>query len=245
MHKITTALESASCIFQHMGRFGTPEVVHTDRGTAFDNELVSELLRMTGTEQSLSSEEKGIVERANQEVLRHLNAILFDTQIHDKWSFEQLPMVQRIMNTVEKTSTGVSPAALILNNSILTERILLPPTQAKSSGQFALSDTMDEWVTRQSTLVRVARDKQLQTDFHALVEFDPSITEYLVNSYVLFTPPVGRSDKLLPRHRGPYQVMERANSIYTIEDLVSGKHITTHINYDPDLSTMTPTERLQ
>ena len=44
----------------------------------------------------------------------------------------------------------------------------------------------------------------------------------------------------LPRHRGPYQVMDRANSIYTIEDLVSGKHITTHIhnlrpfNYDPD-----------
>ena len=243
--KTTTAVESASCIFQHMGRFGTPEVVHTDRGTAFHNELVSELLRMTGTEQSLStaysSEENGIVERANQEVLRHLNAILFDTRVHDKWSFEQLPMVQRIMNTVEKTSTGVSPAELILNNSIrLTERILLPPTQAKSSGQFALSDTVDEWVARQSTLVRVARDKQLQTDFHALVEFDPSITEYPVNSYVLFTPPVGRSDKLLPRHRGPYQVMDRANSIYTIEDLVSGKRITTHIhnlrpfNYDPD-----------
>ena len=151
--KTTTALESASCIFQHMGRFGTPEVVHTDRGTAFHNELVSEQLRMTGTEQSLStaysSEENGIVERANQEVLRHLNAILFDTRVHDK-SFEQLPMVQRIMNTVEKTSIGVSPAKLILNNSIrLTERILLPPTQAKSSGQFALSDTMDEWVARQ------------------------------------------------------------------------------------------------
>ena len=36
---------------------------------------------MTGVEQSLttaySSEENGIVERANQEVLRHLNAILF------------------------------------------------------------------------------------------------------------------------------------------------------------------------
>ena len=99
---------------------------------------------------------------------------------------------------------------------------------------------MDEWVARQSTLVRVVRDKQLQTDFHALVEFDPSITEYPVNSYVLFTPPVSRSDKLLPRHRGPYQVIDRANSIYTIEDLVSSKHITTHIhnlwpfNYDLD-----------
>ena len=64
-----------------MGRFGTPEVVHTDRGTVFHNELVSELIRMTGTEQLLSTaysrEENEIVERANQEVLHHLNAILF------------------------------------------------------------------------------------------------------------------------------------------------------------------------
>ena len=69
-----------------MGRFGTPEVVHTDRGTAFHNELVSELLHMTSTEQSLStaysSEENGTVERANQEVLRHLIAILFGTRVH-------------------------------------------------------------------------------------------------------------------------------------------------------------------
>ena len=47
-----------------------------------------------------SSEEKGIVERANQEGLRHLRALLFDSCVHDKWSIEQ-----RIMNTVEKTST--------------------------------------------------------------------------------------------------------------------------------------------
>ena len=71
---------------------------------------------MSGTDQSLttaySSEENGIVERANQDVLRHLNAILFDSRVHDRWSFEQLPMVQRIMNTVEKTATGVTPAQL-------------------------------------------------------------------------------------------------------------------------------------
>jgi hypothetical protein len=56
---------------------------------------------MSGTEKSLttaySSEENGIVERANQEVLLHLNAILFDSRVHNKWYFEQLPMVQRIM----------------------------------------------------------------------------------------------------------------------------------------------------
>ena len=65
--KATNALELASCMIQHFGRFGTPEVVHTDRGTAFH--------RGTGTKQSLttaySKEENAIVERANKEVLRH------------------------------------------------------------------------------------------------------------------------------------------------------------------------------
>jgi hypothetical protein len=99
---------------------------------------------------------------------------------------------------------------------------------------------MDEWIARQCTLINVAQEKQRQMDFHALVEYDPTITEYPVHSYVLFTPPVGRSDKLLPRHRGPFQVLDRTNSIYTIEDLISDKRTTTHIhnlrpfNYDPD-----------
>ena len=48
--------------------------------------------------------------------------------------------------------------------------------------------------------------------------------------YELFTPPVGR---------GLFQVMDKTDSIYIIEDLVSGKRITTHIHnlrpfiYDP------------
>ena len=199
----TTAIESAQCILQHFGRFGTPDVVHTDRGPAFHNELVQELLRVSGVEHSLttaySSEENGIVERANQVVLRHLNAILFDKRVHDTWSYGQLPMVQRIMNTVEKTSTGVTPVELILNNSIrLSAQILVPPVGRNRSSRIALSDTMDAWVAKQHTPITVAQARQLQSDQHLLVEYDPRITEYPVNSYVLFTPPVGRSDKLLP-----------------------------------------------
>jgi hypothetical protein len=64
-----------------------------------------------------SKEENAIVERANQEVIRHLRALLFDKRVYNKWSFEELSLVQRIMNTVEKTATGVTPAELILNNS--------------------------------------------------------------------------------------------------------------------------------
>ena len=85
-------------------------MVHTDRRPAFHNELIEQLLQLSGVERSLttaySKEENVIVECAYQEVLRHLNAILF---VHNTWSYNQLPMVQRFMNTVEKTTTGVTP----------------------------------------------------------------------------------------------------------------------------------------
>jgi transposase InsO family protein len=71
--KATTALETASVMLSLIGRFGSPEVIHTDQGLAFHNELVQELLRLCGIEFSFataySSEENDIVERANQEVL--------------------------------------------------------------------------------------------------------------------------------------------------------------------------------
>jgi len=71
-------------------------------GPVFHNALITEITLLCGMKHSsataYSSEENGIVERANQEVLRHLRALLYDSRVHDKWSFEQLPLVQLIMS---------------------------------------------------------------------------------------------------------------------------------------------------
>ena len=101
--------------YQHFGRFGTTDVIHTDQGPAFCNELFSKLLRLSRVENS---------------------------------------------------------------------------PRIKSS------------------------------QFTSYSQYDPRFTEYPVPSYVLFTPPVGR---------GPFQVMDKSDSIYTIEDVVSSK-ITIHIH---------------
>ncbi len=86
--KTTGASEATGCIFQHFGRFGTPDVIHTDQGPAFRNELFSELSLLSQVEHSFataySKEENGLVERVNQEVMRHLSAMLFDARVHDK-----------------------------------------------------------------------------------------------------------------------------------------------------------------
>ena len=55
---------------------------------------------------------------------------------------------------------------------------------------------MDKWI-----LLVVAQESQRQSDQHQLVENDPDITDYPIHSYVLFTPPAGRSNKLLPKHQ--------------------------------------------
>ena len=44
------------------------------------------------------------------------------------------------------------------------------------------------------------------------------------------SPPTGRGNKLLPKHRGPHQVRGQKQSIYFIEDLVLGKQIKTHVH---------------
>ena len=67
------------------------------------------------------------------------------------------------------------------------------------SSDTSLSDRMDEWISRQHTLLVVAQESQLQSDQHKVVENDADITDYPINSYVLYTPPMGRSNKLLPK----------------------------------------------
>jgi len=76
---------------------------------------------------------------------------------------------------------------------------------------------MDNW-DAQHTLLQIAQAHQHQSDSHLLAEYDPRITEYRVHSYVLFTPSIGRDNKLSPKHRGSFQVMDKTDSIYTIED---------------------------
>ena len=101
--------------------------------------------------------------------------------MHDKWSYEQLPIVQRIINTLEKTSTLIIPAELILNNSIrLSNRILLPPGSTNPSSQIALSDTMDNWVARKHTLLTATYS----------LSTTRVLTEFPVHSYALFIPPL-------------------------------------------------------
>ena len=238
----TSALSAARALLQHVGRFGVPASLRSDKGPQFVNGTIHELSILLHTEQEFttaySKEENSIVERANKEVMRHLVAIIFHDRVQHHWSSDQIPLVQRIFNSEEKERTGVSPAELLFGNAVHLGRQLLRTPISTSNSKLKLSDHMSGLLSRQATLIEVAQETQSKFDSHHMSGFDPDFTEFPVNSYVLLEHPNGARSKFQTRKQGPYQVINIIGSTYTIQDLLSGKNFDTHIsnltpfNYD-------------
>ena len=236
----TSALSAARALLQHVGRFGAPGVLRSDRGSQYVNNIIGEFttLVVTTPEHTLaySKEENAIVERCNKEVMRHLRAIILEARVQENWSCDQLPLVQRILNCEVKTNTGVSPAELLFGNAIdLGRRVLSEPVHMSEK---PISEYMDNLLKRQTLLIEVAQETQRKHDTHHLSGFDPDFTEYPINSYVLLIPPEGNRPKLSPRKKGPYRVVNFVGSKYTLQDLLTSKNFDVHIsklspfNYD-------------
>jgi hypothetical protein len=225
-------LETAKCLFEYYGRYGSAETISSDRGPAFFNELVQELVELGGSDYQYttpySHEENGIIERHNAEVIRHLRAIVFDQRVVSDVVL-CLPIIQRIMNTLEKVLTGLTPAEMLFGNNLrLSERIF---NRRSDSTPVKLSEYMDKLLSRQETILKVAREKQEAKDaFHMQEAEANSYSEYPINSYVLYSPPVGKKrNKVRMTHDGPFQVINKIGDIYTIENLVTGKPFDCHI----------------
>jgi transposase InsO family protein len=232
----TSALSAARGLLQHVGRFGIPGQIRSDRGTQFVNGIIEELTALMHSEQQIgtaySKEENAIVERANKEVMRHLRAIIFDEKVQSNWAQDQLPLVARIMNSAEKVTTGVSPAELLFGNMIDLDREILrkPLIPIGERPDRKLSNYMETLLKQQAAIIEVARATQLQNDSHHMSEFDPQFTEYPINSYVLVDPPEGNRAKLAMKKKGPYQVVGIKKSIYKLRDLLSGREFSLHIS---------------
>jgi hypothetical protein len=117
--------------------FGEPAEILTDRGAQFTSLLTEQLAAVTGGRMVFttagSKQENAIVERANREVMRHLRNIIMDRRAMDEWS-RYLSFVQRIMNTMVHSSTGVKPCEIILSNEMSHESLKLMRKEDTAAG---------------------------------------------------------------------------------------------------------------
>jgi hypothetical protein len=245
----TSAKAAARALLQHASTFGVPGLLRSDRGSQYVNDIIADFSILTMTDQdhgvAYSKEENTIVERTNKEVLRHLRAIIFDKRIQCNWSMDHLPLVKRILNAEQKTSTGVSPAELLFGNAIdIGRRILYEPSLPAGQEPIQLSEYMNNLLMQQNNLLQVAFETQQRTDTHHMSQYDDDFTEFPINSYVLVEPPEGSAPKLNMRKKGPFLVVNHIGNVYTLKHLLNNRkdfdiHISrlTPFHFDPTVNT--------
>ena len=218
-------------LIRHVGLFGCPSQIISDRGTHFTAEIIRELMILFGTDHVLtlaaSKQENATVENANKRAQEFLRTMLFDHRIIPRWS-DVLPLVQRIMMAEPNEVIGVSPAQLLFGNSIQLDRgIFLPQLPAGGvEAEVALSDWADRMLSAQKVLLDTAQRLQRQRDLAHMEQFNGVPTRFDVGSYVLVSysphkmngrPPT----KFHPRLKGPYRVANISGDKYSCQNLVT------------------------
>lgn len=241
--KDTTAQSALSALTDWICTFGCPSEIVSDNGTQFVNNLITAFLGASKIKHALinaySSEENGIVERANKEVNRHVESMAYDTLLRANWK-QNLPFIKRILNTMVHTSIGVSPSQLIFGDAINHDaHFLYEPTS--DSDHHTYSKAVSEMYAAQERLLIVARQTQQELDSFHLAQRDPGdLTSFAMNSYVLAQYETSKPSKFSTNLHGPYRVVNINGPIYTLQNLVTDKCVDFHIRllrefrYDPD-----------
>jgi len=239
----TGAEEAAKVLLQHIGHYGKPAEIQSDRGPQFVNDTIQYLVKRMGihwmANVAYSKQENGIVERANKEVLRHLKSFIYEHNVLDKW-VACLPLVQRILNSTIHESIGMTPAQLLFGNNVDLDRgIFLDNSESLSEDapttdvqNRALRDHIEALWKAQDTLVAKAQEIQEEV----LAKLDKSkqpsgpISQYEPGSYVLLTYPDRPPSKLHMPWRGPRKVLSSDGPHLVVLNLLTGATETVHIN---------------
>ena len=240
----TTAKNAVKCLMHMFGLFGYPAQILSDNGSQFVNEIITEFTKQVQVQHlrtmAYSKEENGLVERANKEVNRYLRDLIYDLRVDSTWS-EYIPMIQRIMNSTVNESTGLTPAEIIFGNSIDLDRGMFHPISDVNEQPVIISDWMAKMLETQAKLIALARKKLMAKDEKHIQEYDPTRTEFPINSYVLVTYPVGMNGTRKPPTRfhsilrGPYRVIN-----YTVKGVVTVQNLVTYKNEDFHVTQLRP-----
>ena len=113
-----------------IGRYGIPKEIQSDQGPQYVGNVVDELLKIFNIDRRFTlpydPKANGVVERANQEVMKHLKSIVYAGGVKRNWS-TYLPMVQRIINTSVHSAIGTSPARIVFGDKAYLDRGLNEP----------------------------------------------------------------------------------------------------------------------
>ena len=200
-----SAEEAATSLVRHIGQYGSPKTITSDKDPVLLGQIVKQTLKLTGIKQihtvAGSKQEQGIVERANKEVMRHLRNFIFDKSVIKSYS-KYIPLVQRILNSSYHRITGFSPAQLLYGNAIDLFRNTILEENLLEVKDISYNTWVQELKSMQIHVLAIAQRNLTKHESIHLDNYPLIPTEFDVGSYVLveYDNPFrrGPSTKLLP-----------------------------------------------
>jgi reverse transcriptase-like protein/integrase-like protein/chromodomain-containing protein len=233
--KSTSAQEAVACLNAITGRAGVVQEIMSDRGSQYINSVMEEYCRFWGIRHRTSlpyrPQANGIIERANQEILRHLKAIVYATRVINQW-YIYLPLIERLINSTYHSSIGTAPFRLLYGDTVTLDRGLLTAWTAADVVDDALaavpvSAYISQLTSQLEDIAEASRQHQSahlarrrQADPHAV----PRI--FVEGDFVLVSYPSRPPSKLSPRWRGPFLILERQNNTYVCQDILTNSTLT-------------------
>ncbi|BHF73948.1 hypothetical protein SprV_0401703200 [Sparganum proliferum] len=202
---------AATILNDWISRYGAPTIIHSDRGTAFENHLLAELcplLQIRKTRTPYHPEGNGLVESTNRTIKRILYAFV-DRESSDAWD-EHLPQCMLAYRTAVHDSTGFSPALLQLGHELrFPADIHSPLISAEPLNMGECTRALKE---RLVTAYRVVSDNIRMAQQHQKTCYDQHLAwpEYHVDDSVLLfrpRPPLGTAAKFHRPWQGPYIIV--------------------------------------
>ena len=222
-------IEPRQYLSKKIFNFGCPSEIVSDNASYFVSELTKSFVDFAKIKHSTihpySHEENGLVERANQEVIRHLTAIIADEDVRKNFP-AYLPFIQRIINSQVNSRTSVSPTQIIFGNAINHDSHFLSEPLQNNLDKSA-REYMSNMLQVQQKIISIAQQCQEQNDTHYIIAQERrgnfTQTHFPINSYVLVEYETRKDSKLHTKRHGPYRVINRIGTVYTLENLVTGK----------------------
>jgi len=230
----------ASCLFDVYNRFGRPKRVRCDGAKAFVKSVLRRFNKLVGVLVHpilpYSPYQNGQVERANQEVMRHLRAIILGggkgINSIKRWGMMTSAVRRIIMNTVV-SGTGCTPNELIYGGygdteaSLFVEEVLVAEGEAMTGYRYAkeLEDAQFEILRRS--------EEHMDGVLAAAAKRAGVGRAIREGTYVLCRRGgLGKNgvpkQKLQSRYAGPYMVVQREEADEA-ESLVKCLHLGTKV----------------